>query len=199
MTDVEADLYAACGNPNGLDAQTWSSVGYGDGIIGWANSDFYSDWMAIDPNHIWDGESCSEIACCITYYAGNKSVAYVNSKIYLSNYAQGLVALFSAHGRTGSAPTLGAFVWFDYHDGNGISHTGRVVGYDSYNIYTVEGNVGGRVVARTYPLNSPYIALYGYPNYDDQPVPDPPTPPEPPLPGFEFYKPYWRHQRRGRG
>lgn len=198
MTDVEADLYAACGNTAGLNAVTWQTVSYGDGIIGWANSDFYNDWMSIDPNHIWDGQSCSEIACCITYYAGNKSISYVNSKIYLSNYAQGLVNLFQQHNRTATTPILGAFVWFDYGDGEGISHTGRVVGMDANNIYTVEGNVGGRVVARTYPLNSPYIALYGWPNYDNQPVPDPPTP-DPPTPGFTAYKPYFRHQRRMRG
>lgn len=155
MTDVEADVQAA------LD------------VIGWPNSAFYEDWVKYVSGGLpWDGYECSEIACCISYYGGNLS------KIYVSNYAQGLVDLFSAHGRFGTTPALGAFIWFDYGSGS-PEHTGRVVDIANGIITTVEGNVYNYVAQFTYSINDLTIYGYGYPNYDNQPVPTPPPTPTP--------------------
>lgn len=158
-------------------------------VVGYPNSWFYPKWIQFASAQAWDGESCSEIACCISYMAGNLS------KIYVSNYAQGLADLFRANGRFGTTASRGAFMWWDY-DGDGVpDHSGRV--YEILpdgTIHTVEGNVGGLVVERYYSPNDPTIFGYGYPNYDNDPATDPgdPTPPK-----FIFV-PYWRHQRRGR-
>lgn len=154
-TDVDADIDIA-----------WSLIGY-------PNSYFYSIWVQFASGALWDGESCSEIACCISYLAGNLS------KIYVSNYAQGLVDLFTAAGRYGTTPSLGAFIWFDYNGDGVADHTGRVVAVDtdSGTITTIEGNVGGLVVSRTYYISDSTILGYGYPNYDNDPHDDPfPTP-----------------------
>lgn len=155
-TDVQNDVAAA------LD------------VVGWPNSDFYYYWTHYVSGGLpWDGESCSEIACCISYFGGNLS------KIYVSNYAEGMYNLYLANNRFGHTPSLGAFIWFDY--GAGVpEHTGRVVAIDNNagTITTVEGNVYNYVAEFTYSINDPTIFGYGYPNYTDQPTP-PPTPPTP--------------------
>lgn len=158
-------------------------------VIGYPNSWFYPKWVQFASGALWDGQSCSEIACCISYMAGNLS------KIYVSNYAQGLADLFRANGRFGSTPSRGAFIWFDY-DGDGVpDHTGRVYEIlQDGTIHTVEGNVGGLVRELYYAPGTSYIYGYGYPNYDNDPMinPDDPTPPK------FTYLPYFRHKRRER-
>lgn len=141
MTDREKDIEKAeslVGKPNDYFIQIWRQFASG-----------------------WDGAPCSEIACCISYLAGNLEL------IQVSNYAAGLVSKFKAAGAFGNKPQAGAFIFFDYKDGAGPSHTGRVVGIDGNYVRTVEGNVGGIVVRRIYPKNSPYIYGYGYPAYKD--------------------------------
>lgn len=182
MTDAEADV------------QTMEDY------TGYYNSYFYQFWVQFASAQAWDGQSCSEIACCIDWLARYISPDFASNinKIYISNYAQGLYDLFWAAGRVGTAPQIGAFVWFDYGDGNGLSHTGRVMRFDASNVHTFEGNVGGLTVQRDYPINSPYIAYYGYPNYDNIPIPTPtPTPTPPPVGGKHFAQ-YYRHPKRVR-
>lgn len=113
---------------------------------------------------MWDNVPCSEISCCISYKAGNLS------KIYVSNYAEGMYNLYYAAGRTGNTPRLGAFIWFNY--GSGVpEHTGRVVGIEGEYIHTVEGNTnGGYVNEFWYSIYDPTIYAYGYPNYTDEDI-----------------------------
>lgn len=132
-------------------------------VIGYPNSYFFPICEEMMPG-LWDNVPCSEIACCISYMAGNLS------KIYVSNYAQGLVNAFQAAGRFGTVPMLGAFIWFDYGDGQGPSHTGRVSAVENGVVYTVEGNVGGIVRSLSYPVGSSLIYGYGYPNYTGQQI-----------------------------
>ena len=108
----------------------------------------------------WDGAWCSETACCISYSAGNLN------KIPVSNYAEGLVWKFKQLGRFGSEPHEGDFVFFGY-DGQ-PDHTGRVIAVSSTHITTVEGNINGKVVQRSWWRNAAYIYGYGYPNYDGE-------------------------------
>lgn len=145
MTDVQADLDMM------------------QSVIGYPNSYFYPICEEMMPG-LWDNVPCSEIACCISYMAGNLS------KIYVSNYAQGLVNAYQAAGRFGNTPMPGAFIWFDYGDGQGPSHTGRVHRIENGIVYTVEGNVGGIVQALSYPVGSSLIYGYGYPNYTGQQI-----------------------------
>ena len=147
MRDYEADI-----------AKALSYVGYSDNY-------FHSIWSEFATG--WDGEECSEIACCISYKAGNLS------KILVSNYAQGLVDRYQAAGRFGYTPALGAFVWFQYGSGT-PEHTGRVVGIDGSIITTIEGNTNGGYVNKFYyDVSSPLIYGYGYPLYTDEEMPDP--------------------------
>lgn len=153
--------------------------------VGRYNSTFYSDWDKFANPPPWDGESCSEIACCISYLAGNLS------KIYVSNYAQGLIDLYRANGRYGTTPALGAFIWFDYdHDGIG-DHTGRVYSISGDQIITVEGNVYSTVAYFPYSVHDSTILGYGYPNYDGGIIVDP----DAPQPTIKTYVPYFRHMK----
>ena len=129
------------------------------GLVGKSNDYFKNIWLEFASG--WDGASCSETACCISFMAGNLN------KIPVSNYAAGLVQKFKEYGLFGKSPAIGAFIWFDYHDGNGPSHTGRVVNMDNNYVYTIEGNINGKVVSRRYFRTSSYIYGYGYPYYED--------------------------------
>lgn len=131
-------------------------------FTGYPNSYFFPIWNEFANPEAWDGYSCSEIACCVSYKAGNLG------KIQVSNYAQGLVNLFTQYLSVGNVPKVGAFIFFDYHDGEGISHTGRVMWYDSNYVHTFEGNVGGLTIQRDWLINDSAIALYGYPAYTDE-------------------------------
>lgn len=142
-------------------------------VVGQTNDFFKPMWLQFAPEYGWDGAPCSEIACCISYMAGN-----VN-KIPISNYAAGLVAKFKAAGMFGKEPAVGAFIFFDYHDGNGPSHTGRVVAIKNGKVYTVEGNIGGKVVERSYIDGHAYIYGYGWPAYKQEEKPEPEPEPEP--------------------
>lgn len=142
MTDRENDIRIAqtvIGKPNDFFEPIWKEFAYG-----------------------WDGAPCSEIACCISYMGGNLN------KIPVSNYALGLVNKFKERGKFGDVPELGAFIFFDYLDGNGPSHTGRVIDLTDTTVTTAEGNIGGVVVSRVYERNAYLIYGYGYPDYDEE-------------------------------
>lgn len=68
------------------------------------------------------------------------------------------------------SPSVGAQIFFG--DWGNESHTGIVVGYDAYHVYTVEGNTGysagysgGAVLERTYSRDDGRIVGYGVPKW----------------------------------
>lgn len=77
--------------------------------------------------------------------------------------------------RYGSAPKLGALVFFSGTRHSGANHIAMVYKYDSKYVYTVEGNTssdagvvdnGGAVNCKKYLRTNSKILGYGYPNYD---------------------------------
>lgn len=83
------------------------------------------------------------------------------------------VQYYKAAGKYGSAPALGAQIFFDDSDGD-PGHTGIVYGYDSSTVYTVEGNTsgasgvianGGGVCKKSYSRSYSRIDGYGYPDW----------------------------------
>lgn len=126
-------------------------------VIGKSNEYFKDIWLDFASG--WDNAPCTEIACCISYMAGNLS------KIYVSNYAEGLANMYITNNRFSREAKLGDFVFFDY--GTGIpNHTGRVIDVTSEMIITVEGNIDNTVVRREYYKDSYFIYGYGHPLYD---------------------------------
>lgn len=128
-------------------------------LIGKPDEYFEPIWNKYMPGWGWDGMECSEIACCISFLAGNADT------IPAANYAELLCNKFKNLGRFGHDPKPGAFIFFGY---NGVpDHTGRVVNVTDYTITTVEGNVNDHVVKRYWAATNDYIYGYGYPEYDD--------------------------------
>lgn len=81
-------------------------------------------------------------------------------------YTPGMADSFAAHGRWGSKPRVGAFVFFDWGGSRvraNIDHVGIVTAvHADGSVSTVEGNKGGAVrVAR----RSGFVVGYGYPAY----------------------------------
>ena len=75
---------------------------------------------------------------------------------YAANY-------FKQRGRFGLSPKIGAQIFFGQNAGD---HTGLVYSYDAARVYTIEGNSDDQVARRSYDLSNPWIAGYGYPDYD---------------------------------
>ena len=75
-------------------------------------------------------------------------------------------AYFQRHGKFGLSPKIGAQIFFGENAGD---HTGLVYSYDAARVYTIEGNSDDQVARRSYDLTNPWIAGYGYPDYDSLP------------------------------
>lgn len=131
-----------------------------ESLIGKSNDYFKNIWSEFGTG--WDGAPCSEIACCISYMAGNLNT------IPVSNYAEGLYKAFKKKGTVGDVPQVGAFVFFGY--GNAPDHTGRVVEVTDKMVITIEGNINNKVVRRSYNFTNNYIFAYGYPDYVNNPA-----------------------------
>lgn len=62
-------------------------------------------------------------------------------------------------------PIPGDYVFFDWDGGSDPDHVGAVLCVDGTQIYTIEGNSGGRVAVNCYPKNDPRIVGYGVLNW----------------------------------
>ena len=75
------------------------------------------------------------------------------------------VQYLKSAGKYGSTPKRGALIFFkDPSDGEPC-HIGFVTGFDSANVYTIEGNSGNGVEKHTYSRSYWKIHGYGYPDY----------------------------------
>lgn len=62
-------------------------------------------------------------------------------------------------------PIPGDYVFFDWDRDNDPDHVGAVLFVDETQLYTIEGNSGGRVAVNCYPKNDPRIVGYGVLNW----------------------------------
>ena len=62
-------------------------------------------------------------------------------------------------------PIPGDYVFFDWDRDNDPDHVGAVLCVDGTQLYTIEGNSGGRVAVNCYPKNDPRIMGYGVLNW----------------------------------
>lgn len=105
--------------------------------------------------------------CYIQAFGVEKAI----EMIYQPKYGTGAGCTYSAqfyknNNAWSNKPSLGAQIFFG-SNGN-EQHTGIVTGFDTANVYTVEGNTrggGGQVTANTYNLSNSYISGYGIPNW----------------------------------
>ena len=65
-------------------------------------------------------------------------------------------------------PIPGDYVFFDWDRDSDPDHVGAVLCVDGNQLYTIEGNSGGRVAVNCYPKNDPRIVGYGVLNWKTQ-------------------------------
>lgn len=63
-------------------------------------------------------------------------------------------------------PIPGDYVFFDWDGGTDPDHVGAVLCVDGNQLYTIEGNSGGRVAVQRYLLSDPRIVGYGVLNWE---------------------------------
>lgn len=66
---------------------------------------------------------------------------------------------------SGTTPIPGDYVFFDWDRDSDPDHVGAVLCVDGNQLYTIEGNSGGRVAVNCYPKNDPRIVGYGVLNW----------------------------------
>ena len=62
---------------------------------------------------------------------------------------------------SGTEPIPGDYVFFDWDGDRDPDHVGAVLFVDGTNLYTIEGNSGGKVAVQRYPLSDSHIVGYG--------------------------------------
>ena len=67
-----------------------------------------------------------------------------------------------------ATPIPGDYVFFDWDGGTDPDHVGAVLYVDGTQLYTIEGNSGGRVAVHRYNLNDQRIVGYGVLNWKTQ-------------------------------
>ena len=77
---------------------------------------------------------------------------------------------FADAGRLIDRPKAGACIYF-LDSKKELAHTGIIVEVGDTTLTTVEGNVGKKVVRKTYKLGDPCIDSYGWPFYEEEPEP----------------------------
>ena len=65
----------------------------------------------------------------------------------------------------GTTPIPGDYVFFDWDRDRDPDHVGAVLCVDGNQLYTIEGNSGGKVAVNCYPKNDPRIMGYGVLNW----------------------------------
>ena len=65
-------------------------------------------------------------------------------------------------------PIPGDYVFFDWDRGTDPDHVGAVLCVDGNQLYTIEGNSGGKVAVQRYDLNDKRIVGYGVLNWKTQ-------------------------------
>lgn len=66
---------------------------------------------------------------------------------------------------SGATPIPGDYVFFDWDRDRDPDHVGAVLCVDGNQLYTIEGNSGGKVAVNRYPKNDPRIVGYGVLNW----------------------------------
>ena len=126
--------------------------------VGNVNGYPYWSWYGFNGRVPW--------CACFVSWCINKA-GYLEPKF--AHVIYGGISWFSAHGQWGSRgyPDIapGDLIFFDWENNGETDHVGMVIGKDSTNVYTVEGNSGNACKVKSYPLNSPLISGYGLMNW----------------------------------
>lgn len=108
-----------------------------------------------------DNEDCCEftVACAIKTFGKNQKF------IPVSNYSNGQAKMW---GKLAAFPSVGSLAYFDYKDGNGISHVEIVTDITETEIKTINGNAENHKVERmSRKFDYKYFAGFGVPEWKE--------------------------------
>lgn len=135
----------------------------GDGTYNYF-SEWYIDGYARDPR--WN-QYTPWCACFLSWGAAQQpNETFDGNPPRFANVDDGMKLFQGDQWRDSSAtPIPGDYVFFDWDGETDPDHVGAVLFVDETQLYTIEGNSGGRVAVNCYPKNDPRIMGYGVLNW----------------------------------
>lgn len=111
-------------------------------------------------------------ACFLSWAADQKKASIDGKPPRFANVDDGMKRFQDgSYGQwrdSGTTPIPGDYVFFDWDRDSDPDHVGAVLCVDGNQLYTIEGNSGGRVALNCYPKNDPRIMGYGVLNWKTQ-------------------------------
>lgn len=105
-------------------------------------------------------------ACFLSWAADQKKASIDGNPPRFAKVDDGMKLFRDDQWRdSGATPIPGDYVFFDWDRDNDPDHVGAVLCVDGTQLYTIEGNSGGRVAVNCYPKNDPRIVGYGVLNW----------------------------------
>lgn len=105
-------------------------------------------------------------ACFLSWAADQKKASINGAPPRFAKVDDGMKLFRDDQWRdSGATPIPGDYVFFDWDGGTDPDHVGAVLCVDGNQLYTIEGNSGGRVAVNRYPKNDPRIVGYGVLNW----------------------------------
>lgn len=105
-------------------------------------------------------------ACFLSWAADQKKASINGAPPRFANVDDGMKLFRDGQWRdSGATPIPGDYVFFDWDGDIDPDHVGAVLCVDGNQLYTIEGNSGGRVAVNCYPKNDPRIVGYGVLNW----------------------------------
>lgn len=134
-------------------------------IIG--GSGYFSEWYIDDyaNNPGWN-QYTPWCACFLSWAADQKKASINGAPPRFANVDDGMKLFRDGQWRdSGATPIPGDYVFFDWDGDRDPDHVGAVLCVDGNQLYTIEGNSGGRVAVQRYSLGDSRIVGYGVLNW----------------------------------
>lgn len=129
---------------------------------------YYSEWYigGYDGKENWSAET-PWCACFVSWALEQCSDYIEGTPPRYANVDTFCTELVTSQNWKDQNPAPGDLIFFDWSANGDYNpeHIGVVIGADESRVYTIEGNVNGRVVLRSYALNDARILGYGLVNW----------------------------------
>ena len=136
-------------------------------IKGKSDYRYFSEWYirSYKDNPGWN-QYTPWCACFLSWAADQKKASINGAPPRFAKVDDGMKLFCDDQWRdSGATPIPGDYVFFDWDRDSDPDHVGAVLCVDGNQLYTIEGNSGGRVAVNCYPKNDPRIVGYGVLNW----------------------------------
>lgn len=132
---------------------------------------YFSEWYIRDyaKNPGWN-QYTPWCACFLSWGADQKKASIDGAPPRFANVDEGMASFQNGKWRSpnddNNKPIPGDYVFFDWDRDRDPDHVGAVLCVDGNQLYTIEGNSGGKVAVQRYLLSDPRIVGYGVLNWE---------------------------------